>query len=81
MNSTVGRPRALTDAQVAAILEWHRARKTVADVARELGVSVTTVNNAIRRNGEYKQPSPERRQEVAIASRRRRAWLLEHALM
>jgi hypothetical protein len=76
MNSTVGRPRAVTDAQVAAILEWHRGRKTLKQVARELNLSPSTVRNVIQRNGEYKQPSPELR-AIALARRRRRLVELE----
>jgi hypothetical protein len=76
MNSTVGRPRAVTDAQVAAILEWHRGRKTLKQVARELNLSPGTVRNVIQRNGEYKQASPELR-VVALARRRRRLVELE----
>jgi hypothetical protein len=76
MNSTVGRPRAVTDAQVAAILEWHRGRKTLKQVARELNLAPGTVRNVIQRNGEYKQPSPELR-AIALARRRRRLVELE----
>jgi IS30 family transposase len=75
MNSTLGRPRALTDAQVADILAWHRTRKTLAQVARECGVSEATVGNVIRRGGIYKQPSPELH-AVAVEARRElvRSW-------
>jgi lambda repressor-like predicted transcriptional regulator len=76
MNSTVGRPRAVTDAQVAAVLEWHRARKSLKQVARENNLSPSTVRNIIQRNGQYKQPSPELR-AIALARRRRRLGDLE----
>lgn len=33
--STIGRPRALTDAQVADVLAWHRSHKSLTQVARE----------------------------------------------
>ena len=60
MPSTVGRPRNLTDAQVAEILSWHRSRKTIADVARDYGVSAATISAIIRNEGFYKQPSPRK---------------------
>ena len=78
MNSTLGRPRALTDAQVAAILEWHKNRKSMKQLARELHVSTTTIQSAIRCRGEYKQASPELRREV-LAIRRQRVEELEAA--
>ena len=53
--------RKLTDAQVDAILEWHRNRKTRAELARELGIAEHLVGSAIRRQGHYKSPSPEKR--------------------
>ena len=59
--STAGRPRNTTDAQVAAILEWHRTHKTKKQLARELDLSISTVNYVIRINGEYKQCDPEQR--------------------
>lgn len=61
MNSTLGRPRALTDAQVADILAWRKSHKTLVQVAREHGVSTETIRNVIRRAGVYKQASPELR--------------------
>jgi erythromycin esterase-like protein len=73
MKSTAGRPRALTDARVAEILEWHRknrSRKKLRDVARENNVSTQTILNVIRRGGRYKQVSPDMR-KAAIAERRR----------
>lgn len=61
MGSKRGRPRKLSDAQVAAILEWHRNRKTRADLAQELGIAQHLVGSAIHRRGLYKSPSPENR--------------------
>ena len=61
MNSTIGRPRALTDAQVADVLAWHRNHKTLVQVAREHGVCTETIRNLIKRGGVYKQVSPELR--------------------
>jgi hypothetical protein len=69
MKSTIGRPRRLTDRQVAAILAWHEQirawkvlrgiLKTQRQLARELGVSPATISRVIARRGEFKQPSPE----------------------
>ena len=71
--STVGRPRRLTDQQVAWVLaeysrylEWRALRTTVRSqrqLAKELGVSQGTVGLAIRWRGQYKQRSPELRSE------------------
>jgi hypothetical protein len=44
-------------------------------VAREYGVSPNTILGIIRRNGEYKQASPERRGAVAARRRQRLAEL------
>jgi len=71
MNSTVGRPRVLSDAQVEAILAWHRSRKSLKQVAREYGVSTNTIQSIIRRNGKYKQPSPELRGAAAMRRQQR----------
>ena len=56
-----GRKPKLNAAQVAAILEWHRNRKTRVQLARELGVGEHVVGLAIRLGGHYKAPSPETR--------------------
>jgi transposase-like protein len=69
MNSTLGRPRALTDAQVADVLAWHKSHKTLVQVAREHGVSTETIRNLINRGGVYKQASPERRADLVQARR------------
>lgn len=76
MYSTKGRPRQVTDAQVAAILAWHRSRKTLKQVARELGMPPSTVEYVIRRGGEYKQASPELRQ-VNLRAQRHKMKRLE----
>ncbi len=77
MKSTVGRPRSLTDEKVAKVLAWDEAwrdarvrLKTLKEFALELQVSQKTIRRAIEGRGEYKQPSPERR-ESAVAERRR----------
>lgn len=69
--STVGRPRRLTDEQVAWLLEeygryrsWQALRPTVKSqrqLAKELGVSQATISLAIRSQGRYKRGSPEYR--------------------
>lgn len=81
MNSTTGRPRALTDAQVAEILAWHTSRKTIRDVANDYGVTRTTIANLIRRRGQYKQASRERLPALRAERARRRADLEARALM
>ena len=80
MKSTIGRPRALTDRQVAAVLAaharflaWGALRKTVKsqrELAHEFGVSQATISLAIRSKGQYKQVSPEKR--ASELQRRRR---------
>jgi hypothetical protein len=85
MKSTIGRPRRLTDQQIAAILTWHEqirawkvlrgALKTQRQLARELGVSPATISHVIARGGEFKQPSPERRSRELSRRRRRLARL------
>jgi hypothetical protein len=57
-----GRRRKLTDEQVDAIVEWHRNRKTRAELAEELGIAAHLVGSAIWRCGRYKAPSPENRE-------------------
>lgn len=69
--STIGRPRRLTDQQVAWVLAeysrylaWKAERTTVRSqrqLAKELGVSQGTVSLAIRWRGQYKQLSPDMR--------------------
>ena len=80
MPSTIGRPRALTDAEVYEILAWHHTRRTIAEVAREYRVSVSTIHTIIRRNGCYKLPSPEERSRV-IGQRARIRRVRAHYLM
>jgi len=55
--------RKLTEKQIAAILEWHRNRKTRAELAEELGVAKHLIGTAIWRRGYYKSPSPENREK------------------
>jgi transposase len=60
--STLGRPRTVTDAQIEEILTWAASRRTMAQVARQTGVSTTIIAQIIRTGGtHYKQASPEQR--------------------
>jgi hypothetical protein len=60
--STCGRPRDLTLAQIATVLAWHDSRVTLQQLAANLGVSTSTVVNAIKSRGtHYKQAPPEER--------------------
>ena len=80
LNSTIGRPRVLTDRQVRRILAaydrflaWRALRRNVKSqrqLAAEFGVSPATIALAIRSRGYYKQAPPERR-AVEIKRRRR----------
>jgi len=81
MPSTIGRPRSLTDSEVGEILTWHHTRRTVAEVAREYRVSVSTIHTIIRRNGRYKAPSPEERSRVIAERAVRLHRLRAHYLM
>jgi transposase len=66
--STVGRPRRVTDEQVAAILAWHEGvlalktlhaiLKSIRKFAAGLGLSTGTVSDVIRRRGAFKQACP-----------------------
>lgn len=71
MRNTIGRPRKLTDRQVKIILAWHaryviwralgRTLKSQRELARELGVSQSTISYVVRLGGRYKQVCPARR--------------------
>ena len=81
MKSTIGRPRLLTDEEVAKILTWHeqilawkalrRSLKTQRQLAAELGVSSAAISYVIACRGQYKQPSPEHRTEESKVRPRR----------
>lgn len=81
MKSTIGRPRALTDAEVQTVLAWHQqvmawralgaGIKTRKQLARELNVSPSTITRIIACHGEFKQASPESTDEVALVRRGR----------
>ena len=58
MLSTMGRARAVTDAQVQRILKWQRERKTLVQMAREYRVSANTISWVIQNAGRYKRSSP-----------------------
>lgn len=83
MKSTIGRPRVLTDRQVVKILAWHEAvaawrsmgthLKSLRQLARELGVSPSTVLQVIHSRGAYKKSSPDLRdRELSERCRRPR---------
>jgi hypothetical protein len=71
MKSTVGRPRTLTDEDIARIFAWHEAvlawkaqrasLPTARELAKELNVSTGAIVAVIRR-GQPKQASPEHRE-------------------
>lgn len=83
--STLGNPRRVTDAQVAAILAWHaeylvrkqnlRELGTLRELVRDLQTTKGTASKVIRIKGAFKQPSPERRAEVQRAMQARLAEL------
>lgn len=85
MKSTIGRPRMLTDEQVAVILSWHEqvaawralgaGLKSRRQLASELGVSLSTISQVIARRGQYKQPSPDVRNGELDGRRQRVAQL------
>jgi transposase len=87
MNSTKGRPRTLSDAQISIILAWddelqalrklRRTIKTLRQLAKEIGAPMATISEVIRRRGVYKQVSPEKREEEIEKRHRRMARLRE----
>jgi hypothetical protein len=73
--STLGRPRKITDAQVAEILAWYDQPRTIEQKAKAMGLNPATVGWVIQTRGAYKQPSPELRTEYRIQDRQHRARL------
>jgi hypothetical protein len=69
--STVGHPRALTDAQVTEVLDWYkqyrdvnqrrRALKSKEQLAADIGVSPPTINYIIAQGLHYRAPDPAQR--------------------
>ena len=79
--STTGRPRRLTDFQIAEILAWYASRLTNREVAERYGIARGTLENIIRTHGtHYKQAPPERRNASLEARRHRRARLIAQDL-
>ena len=75
--STTGRPRRLTDCQIAEILQWYHSRISNRQMAERYGIARGTLENIIRTNGaHYKQASPELRKATLDAQRRRRERLI-----
>jgi hypothetical protein len=72
MSSFMGKPRTVTDEQVAAILEWKRNQKSLKQLAAELGLKPSTVKYVIAVSGQFKQPSPEKRERELEAHRLRK---------
>ena len=73
--------RKLTEKQIAAILKWHRSRRTRAELAQELGVAKHLIGSASWRRGMYKCPSPENRQRNLRERRALMERLRERALL
>ena len=77
--STIGRPRMLTDEQVAEIMDWHDALRawkaqratirTIRQLAKGMGVTHGAITYAIRRRGRFKRGSPEHSEESLRAQR------------
>lgn len=60
--STQGRPRRVTDADVAEILAWADNHMTCRQLAAKLGLSVETVRKVVQTRGlHFKTESPEMR--------------------
>jgi hypothetical protein len=65
----VGRPRRVTDADVAEILAWHATRETQRALARRLGLSVRVVSRVIQSQGlHYKTAGPRTDLSQGISS-------------
>ena len=74
--STTRRPRKLTDAQIAEILDWHRTRMNGIQIAARYGISTNTLKTIVRTSGaHYKQASPEKRRMALRHARTRHAEL------
>lgn len=79
--STVGRPREVTDWQIARIIAWNDAMvaieaqlaqlPTLNQLCEELKVSRGTVYYVIKKGGALKQPTPELRPEELRKRRQR----------
>ena len=54
----VGRPRKVTDADIAEILAWHAARETCTQLARRLGLSQATIRRVVRTRGRHYKKEP-----------------------
>ena len=80
--STTGRPRRLTDTQIAEILSWHKSKMNNIQMAARYGVSSNTLETIVRTGGtHYKQASPEFRPRALIQQRtRRRELFAQHWL-
>jgi transposase len=80
--STTGRPRRLSNSQIAEILQWYQSRLTNSQMAERYGIARGTLENIIRTNGRhYKQASPELRNAALDVQRMRRARLFAQHLL
>ena len=50
--STTGRPRKLTDTQIAEILSWHRTKMNNIQMAARYGISSNTLRHSRTRRAE-----------------------------
>ena len=59
------RRRALTDEQCVELARWYEARRSMADKAAELGISINALYDAIARG--QRQPTHNERHKLAEA--------------
>lgn len=75
--STLGRPRALTQAQIDEVLEWARNRMSALAKARSLGISPSTLAKIVASGGSHYKSAPPERRSRTLAERRQRRRTLE----
>jgi len=64
-----GRPRKLSDEQIAVLQQWQRDRRTARQLASDLGVSLSVVASALQKRGIYKAAPAEERRAAILARR------------
>lgn len=64
-----GRPRKIRGAALARVRRWARTRRSRRQLAKELGLTRSTLNRLIQIKGQYKAPPPEKRNAVLRARR------------
>jgi transposase len=78
--SATGRPRRVTDADIAEILAWIDRHETTRELAQRLGLSPETVRRIARSRGQhYKTESPELRAVLRPPVQRRETRKLRDA--